>query len=124
MVPISRRTERSIASSCHPHQWSKSIDYWPLLDEDLNFIPQIRGESSGGRLQIGFRPQMKRLIGALHHSGSLDGFAIALKNDSFDAGQREILKAIFNKLISVIVAGPVTYAGGSLERPVPPLNAK
>jgi len=89
--------------------------YWPLLDDDSNFIPQIHGESSGGRLQIGFRPQLKRLIGAFRHSGSLDGFAIALKNDSFDAGQREILKAIFSKLISVIVAGPVTYAGGSLE---------
>jgi hypothetical protein len=35
--------------------------YWPLLDDDSNFIPQIRGESSGGRLQIGFRPQLKSL---------------------------------------------------------------
>jgi hypothetical protein len=89
--------------------------YWPLLDDDANFIPQIRGESSGGRLRIGFRPQLNRLIQAFNHSGGLDGFAVALRNDSFDADQRETLKAIFSKLISVIVAGPVTHAGGSLE---------
>jgi 2-polyprenyl-3-methyl-5-hydroxy-6-metoxy-1,4-benzoquinol methylase len=59
--------------------------YWPLLEDETNFIPQIRGESSGGRLQIGFRPQLGQLIEAFRHSGSLDGFAVAFRSDSFDA---------------------------------------
>ncbi len=89
--------------------------YWPLLDDDSAFIPQIRGESRDSRLQIGFRPQLNRLIEAFRHSGSLDGFAVAFRNDSLDKGQREILRDTLRKLVTVIVSGPVTYAGGSLE---------
>jgi hypothetical protein len=56
--------------------------YWPLLEDNSFFIPQIRGESNAGKLHIGFRPQLERLIDSFRHSGGLDGFAIALRNDS------------------------------------------
>lgn len=89
--------------------------YWPLLEDPGRFIPQIRGERAGGRLQIGFRPQLERLIAAFGRSGGLDGFAIALRNDSFDSVERRLLEAAFNKLIPVIKEGPVTHAGRSSQ---------
>jgi hypothetical protein len=75
----------------------------------------MRGESGNSRFRIGFRPQLKRLIEAFRHSGSLDGFAVAFRNDSFDKAQREILRVTLRKLVTVIVSGPVTCAGGALE---------
>jgi SAM-dependent methyltransferase len=73
--------------------------YWPLFEDCAFFIPQIRGESAGGHLRIGFRRQIENLITAFDRSGGLDGFAIALRNSSFDAPQRELVKAAFNKLM-------------------------
>ncbi|MBM4094444.1 MAG: methyltransferase type 11, partial [Planctomycetes bacterium] len=89
--------------------------YWPLLEDESNFIPQIRGESRTGRLHIGFRPQLQKLIALYRHAGGLDGFAEAMRSDTFDAAQRSALKALFSKLIPVILSGPVSYAGGSLQ---------
>jgi hypothetical protein len=87
--------------------------YWPLLEDESSFIPQLRGESRSGRLQIGFRPQLERLIGAFRHSGGLDAFAVAFRNDALDSQEREILKAAFKRLVPVIIEGPVTHAGRS-----------
>jgi len=89
--------------------------YWPLLEDPAFFIPQIRGETPDGRLRIGFRRHLEKLIAVFSRSGGLDGFAIALRNDSFEAGQRELLKAALNKLILVIKEGPVTHAGRSSQ---------
>ena len=89
--------------------------YWPLLEDGTRFIPQIRGESASGRLRIGFRPQLERLIAAFNRSGGLDGFAIALRNESFDSAQQKLLNATFDKLIPVIKEGPVTHAGRSSQ---------
>jgi hypothetical protein len=89
--------------------------YWPLFEDCALFIPQIRGEKAGGRLRIGFRRQLEELITAFNRLGGLDGFAIALRNDSLNAQQRELVKAAFNKLISVIKEGPVTHAGRSSQ---------
>ena len=89
--------------------------YWPLFEDRTFFIPQIRGESAGSRLRIGFRRQLEDLITTFYSSGGLDGFAIALRNNSFDAPQRELVKAAFSKLISVIKEGPVTHAGRSSQ---------
>ena len=52
--------------------------YWPLLEDESSFIPQIRGESRSGRLQIGFRPHLETLIAAFRPSGALDAFAVAI----------------------------------------------
>jgi hypothetical protein len=87
--------------------------YWPLFEDCALFIPQIRGEKAGGHLRIGFRRQLEELITAFTRLGGLDGFAIALRNDSLNAQQRELVKAVFNKLIPVIKEGPVTHAGRS-----------
>ncbi len=89
--------------------------YWPLLEDCAFFIPQIRGETAQGRLRIGFRRHLEQLIAAFSRSGGLDGFAIALRNDSLEVGQRELLKAALNKLILVIKEGPVTHAGRSSQ---------
>ncbi len=89
--------------------------YWPLLEDRAFFIPQIRGEKAGGHLRIGFRRQLEELIAAFNRSGGLDGFAIALRNDSLNAQQRELAKAAFDKLIPVIKEGPVTHAGRSSQ---------
>ena len=89
--------------------------YWPLFEDRSFFIPQIRGESAGGRLRIGFRPQLEHLITAFNRSGGLDGFAIALRNNSLDSSQRELVKAAFSKLIPTIKEGPVTHAGRSSQ---------
>ncbi len=88
--------------------------YWPLLDDGSLFIPQIRGEKRDGRLRIGFRPHLDRLIAEFRQAGGLDGFAIAYRNDSLTAHQRDLLRGTLAKLVSVIVQGPVTYAGGAL----------
>jgi 2-polyprenyl-3-methyl-5-hydroxy-6-metoxy-1,4-benzoquinol methylase len=87
--------------------------YWPILEDNSFFIPQIRGESSVGRIHLGFRPQLGRLIDSFRRSGGLDGFAIALRNNSFSEAQRELLKEAFRKLIAVIKEGPMTHAGCS-----------
>ena len=63
--------------------------YWPLFEDCAFFIPQIRGESAESRLRIGFRRQLEDLIKSFHRSGGLEGFAIALRNDSFDTPQKE-----------------------------------
>jgi hypothetical protein len=89
--------------------------YWPLFEDCAFFIPQIRGERARGHLRIGFRRQLEELITAFNRSGGLDGFAIALRNDSLNSQQRELVKAAFNKLIPVIKEGPVTHAGRSSQ---------
>lgn len=89
--------------------------YWPLFEDGRFFIPQIRGESAGGRLRIGFRRQLDDLIEAFRRSGGLDGFALALRNTSFDARQKKLVRAAFSRLISVIKEGPVTHAGLSSQ---------
>ncbi len=89
--------------------------YWPLLEDDSFFIPQIRGESNAGKLHIGFRPQLERLIDSFRHSGGLDGFAIALKNDSLGDVQHRLLKVTLRKLIPIIKEGPMTHAGCSSQ---------
>ncbi len=89
--------------------------YWPLLDDSGCFIPQIRGESSSGRLHIGFRSQLEQLIDSFRHSGGLDGFAVAFRNDLFDTPQRNLLEAVFRRLIQVIKEGPMTHAGCSSQ---------
>jgi len=66
-------------------------------------------------LRIGFRRQLERLIAAFNRSGGLDGFAISLRNDSFDVSQRKLVKAAFSKLIPIIKKGPVTHAGRSSQ---------
>ncbi len=87
--------------------------YWPLLEDESNFIPQIRGESRAGRLQIGFRPHLRRLIASFQNSGGLDAFAVAIRNDALDGSQRQILDATLKRLVPVIKEGPVTHAGRS-----------
>jgi len=89
--------------------------YWPLLEDNSFFIPQIRGESGAGGVHIGFRPQLVRLIASFCRSGGLDGFAIALKNDSLSEDQRHLLKETLRKLVSVIREGPITHAGRSSQ---------
>jgi hypothetical protein len=89
--------------------------YWPLFEDCAFFIPQIRGEKAGGHLRIGFRRQLEELITAFNRSGGLDAFAIALRNDSLNEQQRELVKAAFDKLIPVIKEGPVTHAGRSSQ---------
>jgi hypothetical protein len=61
------------------------------------------------------RRPLEDLITAFNRSGGLDAFAIALRNNSFDAPQRELVKAAFSKLIPVIMEGPVTHAGRSSQ---------
>jgi hypothetical protein len=89
--------------------------YWPLLEDDGDFIPQIRGESRDSRLHIGFRPQLERLIAAFRKSGGLDGFAIASDNAALDPAQNSVLKALLSRLAHVIVEGPVAHAGATSE---------
>ena len=89
--------------------------YWPLLEDESTFIPQIRGETRSGRLRIGFRSELENLIYSFRLAGGIDGFAVALSGDTLDEGQRRALRSVFSKLIPVIVSGPVTYAGGSLR---------
>lgn len=89
--------------------------YWPLFEDSSLFIPQIRGEHAGGRLRIGFRRQIEQLIAAFNRSGGLDGFALALRNNSLNAPQKVLVKAAFSKLIPTIKEGPVTHAGRSSQ---------
>jgi SAM-dependent methyltransferase len=89
--------------------------YWPLFEDGAKFIPQIRGERTDGRLRLGFRGQLEQLIGAFRRSGSMDAFAIALRNDSLDAAHKGLLRAVFSRLIPVIREGPITHAGRSSE---------
>jgi len=89
--------------------------YWPLLEDDEYFIPQMRGESLSSSRHIGFRTHLDRLIKSFRHAGGLDGFAVALGNDALDVERRAILMTLLSRLTQVIVKGPVTYAGGSLE---------
>jgi SAM-dependent methyltransferase len=85
--------------------------YWPLFED--RFIPQIRGESSTGKLHIGFRYYLEHLIHTFHRSGGLDGFAIALRDDFFSADQRRLLQLTLRKMIPIIIEGPITHAGCS-----------
>jgi SAM-dependent methyltransferase len=89
--------------------------YWPLV-ESGRFIPQIRGEKEGCQKPIAFRGPLSELIGYYSRSGGLARFVLDWRSNKLADQPQRLLKASLSKIHNTIVTGPVTYAGGSLER--------
>lgn len=88
--------------------------YWPLFEgtDDGAFIPQLGSEASNRSGKVAFRRPVTTLVRAYARRGGLTEFLVALRAGELegDARVREALQSISK----TIVAGPITYAGGSL----------
>ncbi|HEX4917412.1 MAG TPA: class I SAM-dependent methyltransferase, partial [Limnobacter sp.] len=90
--------------------------YWPIVASE-QFIPQSNAEGKNGK-SIKFRATLRSLIEDYKDQGAHGGFTAwyleglaNTRKPSTVAKQAKALKAIAD----AIVAGPVTYAGGSLD---------
>lgn len=88
--------------------------YWPLF-ESRQFIPQLRGESATSQKQVLFRQSVAVLIDHYAKAGGLAAFVLDWRNKRLTEQGQALLKRALGRIRDAIVAGPVIYAGGSLE---------
>jgi SAM-dependent methyltransferase len=81
--------------------------YWPLLDAGIS---QLRG-----RGQVAFKTSMGSLAEEFRSVGGLNAFHSAYLRNELTAQQKSIVDTAINTISKTIIAGPVKYAGGSLE---------
>ncbi len=85
--------------------------YWPLVDS-RQFIPQINGESTGGR-PIAFRSALSELAGHFSRQGGLNGFARVKADRLLSVEEQRLCGRVLRIVSNTIVRGPVKYAGGA-----------
>ncbi|MFC1657568.1 methyltransferase domain-containing protein [Candidatus Moduliflexota bacterium] len=92
--------------------------YWPIIEKDgrgeIAVIPQKRGLEI--RKPIAFRKAMRALISFYRSHGGLSAFFHHYRNNEIPTQAVTLLDDALNSIARTIVAGPVTYAGGALER--------
>ncbi len=81
--------------------------YWPLIEADIH---QIRGSG------VAFGRSLTELIGEFRPVGGLDAFHTAYLRNQLTDHQRTVLDETLNKIAATIITGPVTHAGGALDR--------
>ncbi len=89
--------------------------YWPLFEGGLRFIPQIRGESEKCLKPVAFRGLLQDVIALYRGKGGLNRFTVDCRSGALSTVTHGAVVRLRKSLISTIVQGPVTYAGGSLE---------
>jgi len=85
--------------------------YWPIVASE-DFIPQIRGESSGSAKPIAFRRLLKKLICRFQPKGGLPAFLLAERAKNLEQDERDVYEKLIKKLCQTIQKGPVKYSGG------------
>ena len=85
--------------------------YWPLVDS-REFIPQINGESTGGK-PIAFRSALSELAGHFARQGGLNGFARVKADRLLSLEEQRLYGRVLRIVSNTIVKGPVKYAGGA-----------
>jgi SAM-dependent methyltransferase len=85
--------------------------YWPLVDS-RELIPQINGESTGGK-PIAFRTALAELVGHFSRQGGLNGFARVKADRLLSPEEQRIYERVLRIVSTTIVKGPVKYAGGA-----------
>jgi len=90
------------------------VYYWPLF-EAASFIPQIQGEHPECRKPVAFRKHLMELIDVYRKCGGLPAFISDYRSRRIPLPVKPLLKKLLISLQHTIIAGPVTYAGGSLR---------
>jgi SAM-dependent methyltransferase len=85
--------------------------YWPLVDS-REFIPQINGESTGGK-PIAFRSALSELTEHFSRQGRLNGFAKVKADQLLSMEEQRLYGQVLRIVSNTIVKGPVKYAGGA-----------
>ena len=85
--------------------------YWPLVDS-REFIPQINGESTGGK-PIAFRSALSELTEHFSRQGGLNGFARVKADRLLSLEEQRLYGRVLRIVSNTIVKGPVKYAGGA-----------
>ena len=92
--------------------------YWPLIELDgpdgRTLIPQKRGLEL--RKPISFRKEMRELISFYRVHGGLSSMYHDYKHGTIPRDGVSLVDSAINKIARTIVAGPVRYAGGALEK--------
>jgi len=92
--------------------------YWPIIELDITqdkwaVMPQTQGMEKNK--PIAFRRSIHDLIRFYQAHGGLSAMHHDYKSGSVPPGAQLLLDLAINTIARTIVAGPVTYAGGSLE---------
>jgi SAM-dependent methyltransferase len=85
--------------------------YWPLVDS-REFIPQMNGESTGGK-PIAFRSALSELTEHFSRQGGLNGFARVKADRLLSLEEQRLYGRVLRIVSNTIVKGPVKYAGGA-----------
>ena len=85
--------------------------YWPLVDS-REFMPQINGESTGGK-PIAFRSALAELVEHFARQGGLNGFARMRADCRLSPEEERLYGRVLRIVSNTIVKGPVKYAGGA-----------
>jgi hypothetical protein len=88
--------------------------YWPLFEAET-FLPQMNGEESKRAHLLAFSGELSELQERFRASGGLSAFVLARRSGTLTPDAKDAHRGLLRKLQRTIVAGPVTYAGGSLE---------
>jgi SAM-dependent methyltransferase len=87
--------------------------YWPIVENESSFIPQIRGERRDGGPRIAFRALLEDLTGHYRGAGGLARFTLDLRQGFVRPDVRQVHKRLLQIVRRTIVDGPVTHAGAT-----------
>ena len=92
--------------------------YWPLIELDRPdkpvVIPQMNGQEK--TQQMGFRKEMTELIMFYRAHGGISALNRDYRGDSIPQAGLVLVNRAIRKIADTIRKGPVTYAGGALDR--------
>jgi len=88
--------------------------YWPLFDSET-FLPQKGGDWNQRSHGLAFARELDALIQFYRATGGMSAFAVDRRDGAMPAHAQSLYGALTAKLKNTIHAGPVTYAGGSLD---------
>lgn len=84
--------------------------YWPIV-ESSKFIPQMRGEKSGGSRFIGFRRNLEDLIDLYRQAGGMEEFLYQRDEGRMITQARPIFTRTLGD-VKTAIRQPIYYAGG------------
>jgi SAM-dependent methyltransferase len=89
--------------------------YWPFFQQTELFVPQMNGEWGAKQHKVAFADELSKLVQEYRQRGGLPMYIVDRKSGSLSPRAGQHYRSLLLKLKNTIRAGPVTYAGGSLE---------
>jgi SAM-dependent methyltransferase len=89
--------------------------YWPFFERGAPFVPQMNGERGRDSRCVAFAAPLALLTRHYAESGRLSRYLLDCKGGALSGEAKAMNRKLMAKLRDTIRAGPVTYAGGSLE---------